>query len=200
MNFLNSPMKQLTHLFCPLNAIFRWVNTTNTTRDALIFAKSRKYWASCLREYSGDKHPDYSTWLNAYFSDHRSASKPSRSTLSSWPIDRNGRAYRWNNLHFVYIHWSRSVIISWTSSPAFTGSLGVPIIRFAQKHGATNLLNLSTVATLFSAVTATTMQFSYQLGEENLAISVNCFWFASLVFSIAAAVNSLLGLTWKQAM
>ena len=23
MNFLNSPMKQLTHIFCPLNAIFR---------------------------------------------------------------------------------------------------------------------------------------------------------------------------------
>jgi hypothetical protein len=30
--------------------------------------------------------------------------------------------------------------------------------------------------------------------------AVNSFWFSSLVFSIAAAVNSLLGLTWKQAM
>ncbi|KAF7986338.1 hypothetical protein HWV62_35326 [Athelia sp. TMB] len=30
--------------------------------------------------------------------------------------------------------------------------------------------------------------------------AVNGFWFASLVFSIAAAVNSLLGLTWKQAI
>jgi hypothetical protein len=37
---------------------------------------------------------------------------------------------------------------------------GVPTIRFAQKHGATNLLNLSTVATFFSAVTASTLQFS----------------------------------------
>lgn len=91
-------------------------------------------------------------------------------------------------------------VTSRTSSLALTGSPGVPIIRFAQKHGATNLLNLSTVATFFSAVTATTMQFSYQLGNDSLAISVNCFWFASLVFSTAAAVNSLLGLTWKQAM
>ncbi|KAG6836941.1 hypothetical protein H0H93_000831 [Arthromyces matolae] len=33
-----------------------------------------------------------------------------------------------------------------------------------------------------------------------MADAVNVFWFASLVFSIAAAVNSLLGLTWKQAM
>ena len=31
--------------------------------------------------------------------------------------------------------------------------VGVPTIRFAQKHTATNLLNLSTVATFFSAVT-----------------------------------------------
>lgn len=91
-------------------------------------------------------------------------------------------------------------VTSRTSSLALIGSPGVPIIRFAQKHGATNLLNLSTVATFFSAVTATTMQFSYQLGNDSLAISVNCFWFASLVFSTAAAVNSLLGLTWKQAM
>jgi hypothetical protein len=74
------------------------------------------------------------------------------------------------------------------------------MIRFAQKHGATNLLNLSTVATFFSAVTATTMQFSYQILGSPLSDAVNCFWFASLVFSIAAAVNSLLGLTWKQAM
>jgi hypothetical protein len=77
---------------------------------------------------------------------------------------------------------------------------GVPTIRFAQEHGANNLLNLSTVATFFSAVTATTMQFSYALGRTPIANSVNCFWFASLVFSIGAAVNSLLGLTWKQAM
>ena len=98
-------------------------------------------------------------------------------------------------------------------NPIFTG---VPTIRFAQKHGATNLLNLSTVATFFSAVTATTLQFSYSnthnplagtfsqpIQDSQLSVypdAVNSFWFSSLVFSIAAAVNSLLGLTWKQAM
>lgn len=30
--------------------------------------------------------------------------------------------------------------------------------------------------------------------------AVNMFWFSSLVFSIAAAVNGFLGLTWKQTM
>ncbi|KAF9530279.1 hypothetical protein CPB83DRAFT_851296 [Crepidotus variabilis] len=78
--------------------------------------------------------------------------------------------------------------------------VGVPTIRFAQEHGAANLLNLSTVATFFSAVTATTLQFSYGLDRGSISDSVNILWFASMVFSIAAAVNSLLGLTWKQAM
>ncbi|KAG9312798.1 WD40-repeat-containing domain protein [Chiua virens] len=78
--------------------------------------------------------------------------------------------------------------------------IGVPTIRFHQQHAASNLLNLSTVATFFSAVTATTLQFSYNTTGNVLADSVNAFWFSSLVFSIAAAVNSLLGLTWKQAM
>ncbi|KAL1743517.1 hypothetical protein HDZ31DRAFT_64939 [Schizophyllum fasciatum] len=88
-----------------------------------------------------------------------------------------------------------------TSTLCMFIEVGVPTIRFAQKHGANNLLNLSTVATFFSAVTATTMQFSYELSNDNpTAVAVNCFWFGSLVFSIAAAVNSLLGLTWKQAM
>ncbi|KAF8649190.1 hypothetical protein AX16_005988 [Volvariella volvacea WC 439] len=91
-------------------------------------------------------------------------------------------------------------IDSITSTLSMFIEVGVPTIRFAQKHGATNLLNLSTVATFFSAVTATTLQFSFELDRGPAADSVNCFWFASLVFSIAAAVNSLLGLTWKQAM
>ncbi|KAI0701046.1 WD40-repeat-containing domain protein [Cytidiella melzeri] len=78
--------------------------------------------------------------------------------------------------------------------------IGVPAVRLAQKHAAANLLNLSTVATFFSAVTATMLQFSFDQTNTTLANSVNGFWFTSLVFSIGAAVNSLLGLTWKQAM
>jgi WD repeat-containing protein 26 len=87
----------------------------------------------------------------------------------------------------------------WANSRNFL-HLGVPTIRFAQKHGATNLLNLSTVATFFSAVTATTLQFTFDSHGTPLEDAVNGFWFTSMVFSIAAAVNSLLGLTWKQAM
>ncbi|KAG6332928.1 hypothetical protein ID866_6161 [Astraeus odoratus] len=39
--------------------------------------------------------------------------------------------------------------------------IGVPTISSHQQHGAINLSNLSTVATFFSGVTATTLQFSY---------------------------------------
>ena len=61
---------------------------------------------------------------------------------------------------------------------------GVPTIRFAQKHGAQNLLNLSTVATFFSSVTATSLQFSFGVTSSPAANAVNAFWFTSLVFSI----------------
>ncbi|KAJ7754565.1 hypothetical protein B0H16DRAFT_1542795 [Mycena metata] len=91
-------------------------------------------------------------------------------------------------------------IDSITSTLVMFVEIGVPTIRFGQKHKTDNLLNLSTVATFFSAVTATTLQFSFNLLGSPLRDAVNSFWFASLVFSIAAAVNSLLGLTWKQAM
>ncbi|KAF8435619.1 WD40-repeat-containing domain protein [Boletus edulis BED1] len=75
---------------------------------------------------------------------------------------------------------------------------GVPTIRFQQQHSLSNLLNLSTVATIFSAVTATMLQLSCKSTGHTLADLVNTFWFSSLVFSMAAAVNSFLGLTWKQ--
>lgn len=44
------------------------------------------------------------------------------------------------------------------------------------------------------------IQFSYQNNVNSLGDAVNGFWFTSLVFSISAAVNSLLGLTWMQAV
>ncbi|KAL5499109.1 hypothetical protein ACEPAH_1627 [Sanghuangporus vaninii] len=87
-----------------------------------------------------------------------------------------------------------------TSSLQMFLEIGIPTIRFAQQHAADNLLNLSTVATFFSAVTATTLQFSFDTVGNPTADAVNSFWFISLVFSIASAVNSLLGVTWKQAI
>lgn len=59
-------------------------------------------------------------------------------------------------------------------------------------------LTMTTIATFFSAVTATTLQFSVTQTSTPMGRTVNLFWFASLLFSIASAVNSLLGMTWRK--
>jgi WD repeat-containing protein 26 len=78
--------------------------------------------------------------------------------------------------------------------------VGVPAIRFSQKASGQNLLNLSTIATFFSGVTATTAQYSFDKNYNILEWMTNLFFFGSLVLSISAAINSLLGFTWKHAM
>ena len=75
--------------------------------------------------------------------------------------------------------------------------VGVPAIRFAQKSNGNNLLNLLTVSTFFSGVTATTTQYSYDRNISTLDWITNLFFFGSLVLSISAVINCLLGLTWK---
>lgn len=66
----------------------------------------------------------------------------------------------------------------------------------------TRYVNLTTIATFFSSVTATTLQFTYaplqSEASESLRAVVNLFWFLSLVFSVSSGVSSLLGLTWRK--
>lgn len=75
----------------------------------------------------------------------------------------------------------------------------MPVLQFEQKRDADTMLTMSTVATFFSAVTATTLQTSFgvQIQSSILPI-VNTLWFCSLVLSIGAALNSLVVVTWKQ--
>ncbi|KIP12841.1 hypothetical protein PHLGIDRAFT_32714 [Phlebiopsis gigantea 11061_1 CR5-6] len=94
---------------------------------------------------------------------------------------------------------SRLDLIATKFIPTFM-EIGIPTVRFSQKHATTNFQNLSTVAALFSGVTATMLQFSWNVTDTHLSIAVNVFWFISLVFSISSTVNSLLGLSWTQAI
>jgi uncharacterized membrane protein YGL010W len=75
---------------------------------------------------------------------------------------------------------------------------GMPAIRYEQKRQADVLLMLSTGATFFSAVTATMLQISYSIDCGSVFSIVNTFWYCSLVFSIGAALNSILAMVWKQ--
>lgn len=75
---------------------------------------------------------------------------------------------------------------------------GIPAIRHEHRRDSENLLNMSTVATFFSAVTATTLQMALSAPRGPLLSIVNTFWFCSLVFSIGSALNSLLAVAWKR--
>ncbi|KAG8924296.1 hypothetical protein FRC02_010530 [Tulasnella sp. 418] len=68
---------------------------------------------------------------------------------------------------------------------------GINYIRSAQTQAQTGFQNLSTVATFFSAMTATTLQFAWDK-EGALFAVVNGLWIASLVFSVASAIHSQL--------
>ncbi|KAF7330539.1 WD40 repeat-like protein [Mycena venus] len=69
---------------------------------------------------------------------------------------------------------------------------GVQEISFAQKHSTQILWNTATIATFFSAVTVTTIQYSYLNVQSPLQVAVNTLWFSSLVLSVSSAINSLL--------
>ncbi|KIO17627.1 hypothetical protein M407DRAFT_227814 [Tulasnella calospora MUT 4182] len=75
---------------------------------------------------------------------------------------------------------------------------GVKAIQDYQKKSQTKLQNMSTVATFFSAVTATTMQ--YTMEQEYLGTIVMGLWISSLILSIASAINSQLAMHWRAAM
>lgn len=63
----------------------------------------------------------------------------------------------------------------------------------------TQYANITTIATFFSSVTATTLQISYSaMSESRLLAVINLLWFLSLVFSVSAGVSSMLGLLWRK--
>ncbi|KDQ56957.1 hypothetical protein JAAARDRAFT_194146 [Jaapia argillacea MUCL 33604] len=81
-----------------------------------------------------------------------------------------------------------------------TNSLIFSWVRSAQSHAAQNMSTISTIATFLSAVTATGLQLSYTSNETVLENIVSGCWFTSLVFSIGAAINGVLAMTWRQAI
>ena len=72
------------------------------------------------------------------------------------------------------------------------------MIRQMQDFSSQRYLNLTTVATFLSSVTATTLQITAGDQQSVLSIIMNTMWFTSLVFSTASAVYSLLIMTWRQ--
>ncbi|KAF8321260.1 hypothetical protein DL93DRAFT_2073072 [Clavulina sp. PMI_390] len=73
------------------------------------------------------------------------------------------------------------------------------MIEHAQKRKANGLLNISTVATFFSGVTATAIQYSFASNDGATQQIVNFSWTSALVFSLASAINSQLAYRWQVA-
>ena len=67
-----------------------------------------------------------------------------------------------------------------------------------KERATTRYVNITTIATFFSSVTATTLQMSISITHSTLWNAVNFFWFISLVFSVSSGVSSLLGMTWRK--
>ncbi|KAL5507587.1 hypothetical protein ACEPAH_7043 [Sanghuangporus vaninii] len=74
----------------------------------------------------------------------------------------------------------------------------IPAIRQSQEFATQRYLNLTTIATFLSSVTATTLQITAGGPASVLNTITNSFWFVSLVFSSASAIYSLLVMTWRQ--
>ncbi|KAI0081179.1 hypothetical protein K474DRAFT_1657037 [Panus rudis PR-1116 ss-1] len=75
---------------------------------------------------------------------------------------------------------------------------GISVVEKEEKDESKMMLNLSSVATLFSATTAAALQIALT-GDLNLLVELAvCFWFISLILSVAVALNVLFGLAVKQ--
>ena len=97
------------------------------------------------------------------------------------------------------IRWKRWVALSSSilaqSDTTLFSSTDVP----CGKRATTRYLNITTIATFFSSVTATALQTSLSINVGSAVWDVvNLFWFISLVFSVSSGVSSLLGMTWRK--
>jgi len=66
---------------------------------------------------------------------------------------------------------------------------GIPMIEHAQKRKVSGLLNTATVATFFSGVSATALQYSVASHATVSQQLVDFSWTVALVFSLTRAIN-----------
>ncbi|KAF5348541.1 hypothetical protein D9756_009587 [Leucocoprinus leucothites] len=78
-------------------------------------------------------------------------------------------------------------------------AVGVSAISHEQERSSQSLTNILTVATFFSGVTAGTLGMSIGTDSGGFLVQISSMlWYASLVFSVGAALNSLLAMAWKE--
>ena len=93
-------------------------------------------------------------------------------------------------INFLHIVYGGMLIMNLPALPQFLSN--------ERERAATQYLNITTIATFLSSITATMLQMSITFPTSSLAGTVNFFWFLLLVFSISSGMSSLLGLTWRK--
>lgn len=71
------------------------------------------------------------------------------------------------------------------------------MITTTQQNQASAYLIMTTIASFFSGVTATTFQFTFNQTIAVIDNILNVLLFSSLILSISSAVNSRLIMLWK---
>lgn len=77
---------------------------------------------------------------------------------------------------------------------------GIPLIRSVQNYKTERNLDMTTIATFLSGVTASMIQVTASATNTATGVAANTFFFSSLVFSIGSAVNSLLVMSWRRSL
>ncbi len=75
-------------------------------------------------------------------------------------------------------------------------------MKATQDHGAANMGNQTLVAALFAGVATGMIQVFSSNGKGSGGLNdwIVLLWYMTLIFSVASAVNGLLGLSWMQAI
>lgn len=142
-----------------------------------IYASGRFIWRKELDECFSYVHKDFFTSLEA--------------AMDAAILELKRFGEKCKHLEYLWRSWLTSI---WIALPT--------LLADKEERATTRYINITTIATFFSSVAATTLQFTF--GQSSSGSSdylrgvVNLFWFLSLIFSVSAGVNSLLGMTWRK--
>lgn len=142
-----------------------------------IYASGRFIWRKELDECFSYVHKDFFTSLEA--------------AMDAAILEMKRFGEKCKHLEYLWRSWLTSI---WIALPT--------LLADEEERATTRYINITTIATFFSSVAATTLQFtvgqSSSGSSDSLRGVVNLFWFLSLIFSVSAGVNSLLGMTWRK--
>ncbi|KAI5122883.1 hypothetical protein M0805_003335 [Coniferiporia weirii] len=170
---------------------------TQVSRSFEDFAGGLDMMAKALNDFNGVYHDEKLMLL--LFSLHKRFMDEAMKTSIYYAV-RHARATEEFRLHFQVLlkDWIEAAVESLTEAVKDFNDKGVRTIYSAQQHKTSRYLDMSTIATFFSAVTAAMLQFTINNNSQPVSVVTNTFMFSSLVFSIGSAVNSLLVTAWRR--